>query len=192
MTRSTRALTRTVDGVELPGAGVWKLDRGHAEVAFVGRHLMLTRVRGRFRDVEATVELDEDPTHVRVEATVGVASVDTGDDTRDGHLRSADLFDVERHPTATFRSTTVELQGSRGAVPGDLTIRGVTRPVELQVSFLGAVVDPWGNQRAAFEAAASIDREDWGLTWNVALDAGGLLVSRRIDLDIHVELVREL
>jgi polyisoprenoid-binding protein YceI len=177
--------------VELPGAGVWKLDRGHAEVGFVGRHLMLTRVRGRFRDVDATVELGEDPTAARLEATVGVASVDTGDETRDDHLRSADLFDVERHPTASFRSTRVELQDTRGTVPGDLTIKGVTRPLALHVAFLGAVVDPWGNQRAAFEAGASIDRDDWGLTWNVALDSGGLLVSRRIDLDIHVEFVRE-
>jgi polyisoprenoid-binding protein YceI len=189
-TTTTTSPTRVVDGVEIPATGTWKLDPGHAEVGFVGRHFMLTKVRGRFTRVEATVDIGERIEDSRVEATIDMASVDSGDVTRDDHLRSDDFFDVMAWPTATFRSTAVVVDGAAGAMTGDLTIKGVTRPVTLQVEYLGAVRDPWGNDRAIFEAHGRINREAWGLTWNMALEAGGLLVSKDITLEFQLELVR--
>lgn len=191
MTTPVPVPTRTVDGTELPATGTWRIDPGHAEVGFVGRHMIFTKVRGRFVDVDATVTIADRIEDSTVEATIQMASVDSGNATRDDHLVSGDLFDVAAHPTATFRSTRVVPRGSTATVVGDLTIRGVTRSVELAVDYLGAVVDPWGNQRVVFDATGRIDREDWGLTWNMALDTGGLLVSREIDLVVHAELVRE-
>ncbi len=183
---------RTVQGIALPAPGTWEIDPGHAEVAFIGRHLLFTKVRGRFRGVQGAVTVAEDPADSRVAVTIDMASVDSGDRTRDDHLRSPDLFDVERHPTATFTSTAVRWTGTTGTVEGDLTIVGVTRPVTLDVVFAGAVRDPWGQDRAVFSASAQIDREDWGLTWNMALEAGGVLVSRDIRLEIEVETVRRV
>ncbi len=176
--------TRTVTGVELPAPGVWKVDPGHAEIGFIGRHFMLTKVRGRFTGVDATVTVADDPAASSVEATIDMASVSSGDQARDDHLRSPDFFDVARWPTAAFHSTGFSWDGGRGVLAGDLTIKGVTR-------YLGAVTDPWGGERAVFEASGRIDREDWGLTWNMVLEAGGVLVSKQIDLEFHVELIRE-
>ncbi len=184
------AATRVIAGVELPAPGAWKVDPVHAEVGFVGRHFMLTKVRGRFTGVDATVTIAADPTASVVEATIDMASVASGDQARDDHLRSPDFFDVERWPTATFHSTEITWDGRRGTLTGDLTIKDVTRPVTLDVEYLGAVTDPWGGERAAFEATGRIDREDWGLTWNMLLEAGGVVVSKQIDLEFHVELVR--
>jgi polyisoprenoid-binding protein YceI len=182
---------RVVDGVELPVAGTWTIDPGHTEVGFTGRHFMLTRVRGRFTDVSGTVTVGDDPRDTTVDVTIGVASVSSGDDTRDEHLRSADLFDVATHPTATFRSTAVRWEGDgrTGALTGDLTIKGTTRPVTLRVEYLGQVQDPWGNERIVFSASGRVSREDWGITWNMPLAAGGVLVSRDIDLHLEVEAV---
>lgn len=174
-----------------PPAGRWAIDPGHAEVAFVGRHLMLTKVRGRFTGVAGTIVIADRREESRVEATIDVDSVDSGDPTRDGHLRSSDLFDVDRHPTATFRATGLRLDGPRGRMEGELTLRGVTRPVTLVVEYAGHVVDPWGGERLVFSAAGRVDREDWGLTWNMPLDAGGLLVSREVDIEINLEAVPE-
>jgi polyisoprenoid-binding protein YceI len=181
--------TRAIDGVDLPSPGFWRLDPGHAEVGFIGRHFMLTKVRGRFTGVQATVTIGDRPQDSVVEATIDVASVTSGDATRDDHLRSPDLFDVDAWPTATFRSTDIKWSGRTGTLTGDLTIKGVTRPVTLDVEYLGRVLDPWGNQRIVFDAAGEINREDWGITWNMALDTGGLLVSKKIDLELHLELV---
>ena len=183
--------TPTIATDHLPAAGVWSVDPGHAEVGFVGRHFGLTKVRGRFTDVEATVTIGDDPEQSSVQVTIQMASVYSGDQRRDDHLRSADLFDVERHPTATFRSTSVTVDGTAGTMDGELTIKGVTRPVRLAVEFLGSLDDPWGNQRAVFSAAGRVNREEWGLTWNMLLEAGGLVVSKEIDLEIEVELVRQ-
>jgi polyisoprenoid-binding protein YceI len=176
---------------ELPQPGTWKVDPGHAEVGFVGRHLKFTKVRGRFVGINATVEVGRHVQDTRVRATIQMASVDSGDTTRDDHLRSGDLFDSDNHPTATFRSTGLQWEGRSGTLTGELTIKGITRPVTLDVEFLGTVTDPWDNQRAVFDAQGRINREDWGITWNMALEAGGLLVSKEIDLVLHVELVRE-
>lgn len=183
--------TREVDGTELPATGTWKVDPGHAEVGFVGRHFMISKVRGRFADVDATVEIGERVEDSEVEATIQMASVDTGDTPRDDHLRSGDFLDVDRHPTVTFQSTNLTWNGHSGVLTGDLTLRGVSRPVDLEVDFLGAVVDPWDNQRAMFDAHGRINREDWDITWNQVLESGGMVVSKEIDLEFHVELVRQ-
>ncbi|MFI1797485.1 YceI family protein [Streptomyces sp. NPDC020379] len=183
--------TRQVNGVELPSAGTWKVDPGHAEVGFLGRHFMLTKVRGRFTGVEASVEIGERPEDSRVTAVIDMASVDSGDRTRDDHLRSGDFFDVEKHPKATFASTAVTWQGDKGKMTGDLTIKGVTRPVTLDVDYLGYARDPWNNDRAIFSAHGKVNREDWGLTWNMALETGGILVSKEIELTLEIETIRE-
>ncbi len=122
-------------------------------------------------------------------ATIDMASVSSGNEDRDQHLRSADLFDIEQWPTASFHSTGLVIDGTEAVLAGDLTIKGATQAVELAVTFLGAVTDPWGSDRLVFEARGRIDREDWGLTWNMLLDSGGLLVSREIDLELHLELI---
>jgi polyisoprenoid-binding protein YceI len=191
MTFPAASATRAVDGVELPQPGAWKVDPGHAEVGFLGRHLMFTKVRGRFVDIDASVEIAQQVEDSRVEATIHMASVDSGDATRDEHLRSADLFDVDNHPTARFSSTGLDWHGRSGTLHGDLTIKGVTRAVQLHVDFLGGITDPWDNQRAVLDATGRINREDWDITWNMVLETGGLLVSKEIDLVLHVELVRQ-
>jgi len=183
--------TRAVDGVELPAPGRWTIDPGHAEVAFIGRHLVFTKVRGRFRAVEGFVEVAEDPNDSTVEVHIGMASVDSGDATRDDHLRSADLFDSANHPTATFRGKAAGWGGPTGQLVGDLTIKGVTRPVTLAVEYQGFVVDPWGGERAIFSASGAIDREDWGVGWNMVLETGGVLVSKEIRIELELETIRQ-
>jgi polyisoprenoid-binding protein YceI len=186
----SESAVRTVGGVELPAAGTWRIDPGHAEVGFVGRHFGLTKVRGRFTGVAGDVVVADDPADSQVTVEIDVASVHSGDATRDDHLRSADLFDAAAHPTATFRSTGLALEGTSGRLAGELTLKGVTRPLTLDVDYLGHARDPWDNDRAVFSASATLDREDWGLTWNMLLEAGGLLVSKEIRLEIEVELIR--
>jgi polyisoprenoid-binding protein YceI len=185
----TVAATRLVGGTELPIEGTWMLDPGHAEVGFVGRHFLLTKVRGRFPGVQGTVTVAPEPGDSRVSVTIDMASVNSGDDTRDAHLRSVDFFDVERYGTATYESTSVQWDGTAGTMTGDLTIKGVRRPVTLVVDYVGHARDPWGNDRAVFSAHGKVDREDWGLTWNMPLDRGGLLVSKEIELVIEAELI---
>lgn len=183
--------TRTLDGIDLPAPGIWEIDPGHAEVAFIGRHLMLTKVRGRFTRVSGAIAVAQDPTASRLEVTIDMASVDSGDRARDDHLRSPDFFDVEKHPLAGFRSTAITRTGTSGTLTGDLTIKDVTRPVTLQVEYLGHARDPWGSDRAVFSAHATLNPEDWGLTWNMVLDSGGLVVSKEIRLEIEVEAVHK-
>ncbi len=182
--------TRSYRGATLPAAGTWTIDPGHAEVGFVGRHFMITKVRGRFVDVTGTLRFAEDPAESAVEVVIGMASVESGNATRDEHLRSAELFDVAAFPQARFTSTRVEWSGTSGVVHGDLTIRDVTRSVPLQVSYEGSARDPWGNERAVFSARAKINREDFGITWNMPLETGGLLVSTEIQIEIDLETVR--
>jgi polyisoprenoid-binding protein YceI len=182
--------TQEAFGLQLPATGSWTIDPGHAEVGFIGRHFGLTRIRGRFVDVSGAVVVADDPAGSTVEVTINTASVDSGDQARDDHLRSADFFDVEKHPQAHFRSTAVHFDGSRIALVGALTIKGVTRSVTLDVEYLGNATDPSHNERIVFSARGRIDREDWGLTWNMLLEAGGLLVSKEIAIEIEVELVR--
>ena len=181
--------TRTLDGHVLPAPGVWDIDPGHTDLAFVGRHFMVTKVRGRFTDVTGRVVIAPEMSDSSVEVTIGMASVESGSADRDDHIRSADLFDVERYPTATFVSQTVDWSGTSGTVHGDLTIHGVTRRVPLVVSFEGYVPDPWDGHRAIFSARAAVNREDFGITWNMALEAGGLLVSKDVRIEIELETV---
>lgn len=180
---------RTINDTEVPVAGTWRVDPGHAEVAFIGRHFMLTKVRGRFTDIDGTIEIADDPTDSAVTVTIGMASVASGSDDRDSHLRSPDFFNVDQYPTATFRSRDLSWNGHTAKVDGDLTIVGVTRPVVLDVELLGMTIDPWGGTRAVFSAFTEIDREDWGLTWNVALETGGILVSKRVRIEVELEAV---
>jgi polyisoprenoid-binding protein YceI len=186
---STPDATRTVGGDVLPAPGTWRLDPGHTDLSFWGRHFMLTKVRGRFTGVTGAVVIGEDLADSSVEVTIDMATVESGNPTRDDHLRSAELFDVAAYPHATFRSTRVAWSGTRGTVHGDLTIHGVTREVPLEVSFEGHARDPWGGDRAIFSARTTVDREDFGITWNVALEAGGLLVSKEVRIEIDLETV---
>lgn len=181
--------TRVVDGVLLPEAGAWEIDPGHADVAFTGRHFMVTKVRGRFTDVTGTVTIGSEMSDSRVEVVIGMASVQSGSTDRDEHLRSSELFDVEEFPQATFRSTRVDWRGTAGFVHGDLTIHGVTREVALEVTFEGHARDPWGGDRAIFSAHTKVNREDFGITWNMALEAGGVLVSKDITITLEIETV---
>jgi polyisoprenoid-binding protein YceI len=152
---------------------------------------MVTKVRGRFGKVEGTIAIAEDRLRSSVQATIDMASVDTGDDSRDGHLRSGDFFDVENHPTMTFTSTGVRQEGGDLVLTGDLTIKGVTRQVELDLEFDGVSGDPWGGTRAGFTATTEVNRRDWGLEWNVALDSGGVLVGEKVKIELDVQAVLE-
>ena len=192
ITTPSPIIGRTINNTEVPVAGTWRIDPGHSEVAFIGRHFMLTKVRGRFTEVEGTIEIADDPTDSTVTVTIGMASVTSGSDDRDNHLRSSDFFDVDEHPTATFRSGNVRWNRSTAKVDGELTIVGITRPVVLDVELLGMTIDPWGGGRAVFSAFTEIDREDWGLTWNVALETGGILVSKRVRIEIELEAVLDV
>ena len=140
--------TRITDGAELPAPGRWQLDPGHTELAFIGRHFMLTKVRGRFTGLSGVIEVAERPGDSTVEVTVDMTSVESGNEARDEHLRSADFFDVANHPTATFSARASGWQGTKGVLAGELTLRGVTRPVTLQAEYLGHAADPWGGHRA--------------------------------------------
>ena len=174
-------------------AATWDIDVAHANAGFRVRHLMVSHVRGHLGPVTGTVFIDEqDPSRSRVDVSVDARGIDSREPKRDEHLRSADFLDVANHPTVTFRSTRVEAPaGPTGdlRVTGDLTIRGTTRPVKLDLEYLGRSKDPWGGQRAGFSAHAVINREDFGLTWNQALETGGVLVGKDIDIEIDAEIV---
>ena len=187
----SRTATRLADGAELPAAGRWRIDPGHTELAFVGRHFMLTKVRGRFTGLSGVIQVAEDPGDTTVEVTMDMTSVESGSRARDEHLRSADFFDVAQHPQGTFPGHAADWHGTRGLLTGQLTLRDVTRPVALQAEYLGYAADPWGGHRAVFTAAGTLDREDWGLSWNLPLDGGGLLVSKEIRIEIELEAVLE-
>jgi polyisoprenoid-binding protein YceI len=184
------AATREVDGRTVPAAGRYSIDAAHTTVGFVARHLMVAKVRGQFPVSSGSLVVGENPLDSSLEVEMDVAAVATGEEQRDAHLRSADFFDVERFPTMRYVASSVRPSGRDWVVEGELTIRDESRPVELQLEFLGAVKDPWGGERLAFSASAEIDREQFGLTWNVALEAGGVLVGKIIKIEIEAELVR--
>ena len=191
-TATTAALVRTEDGRTVPEAGAYDLDVSHSTVEFVVRHLMISKVRGRFGSYRGAVVIGDRPEDSSVEVSIDAASISTSDEQRDGHLRSGDFFDVERYPTVSFTSTAVEpAKGDHWKVTGDLTIRDITKPVVLDVEFEGAQTDPWGNGRIGFSASTEIDREDWGLTWNQALETGGVLVGKKIKIELGVEATRQ-
>lgn len=170
----------------------WTVDTTHSIVEFAVKHMMLTTVKGRFRDFSATLQIDEArPENSSVSATIDVASIDTNVADRDAHLRSDDFLNAEKFPHITFRSTRVErVEGDRWRVAGDLTIRDVTRPVTLDVEFEGRITDPWGNDRAAFSAETSISRKEFNVRWNQALETGGVVVGDNVKISLHIEAVR--
>jgi len=183
-----QALVRPYEGTAVPRPGSYAIDKAHSTVEFVARHLMVSKVRGRFDAFEGTVTIAEVPQQSHVEVTIDASSVSTGESNRDNHLRSADFFDVETYPTLQFRSTKVEHESAANwKVTGDLTLHGVTKPVVLSVEFAGASPTPWGTNAIGFTASTEIDREEWGLSWNAAVETGGVVVSKRIRIELEVE-----
>lgn len=170
--------------------GTWNVDPSHSSVGFTARHLMVSKVRGTFTSFSGAVVVAENPLASTVSASVDMASVNTGDANRDGHLQSPDFFDVAQFPTMTFATTSLEADGDDYLLHGDLTIKGVTRPVTFELEFEGVATDPWGNTKAGFGAEAEINRKEWGLEWNVALEAGGVLVGEKIKIQLDIQAVR--
>ncbi|GAA2243326.1 YceI family protein [Promicromonospora sukumoe] len=213
--------TRTWNGLTIPAAGVYQIDQNHKRLGFLAMHMMVSPVRGEFAEGEATVTVGEDPLASQVTCTIQAASVDTHVDERDTHLRSADFLDVENHPIIEFRSTGFRMRtevdpifswarlkaGTAGRAPhdpaqadgsftkfvmdGELTVRGVTRPVTLECEFGGVGHDPYGQDIFGFHGSCEILREDWGLLWNVALEAGGVLVAKKVRIEIAGEMIRQ-
>ncbi|MEV4809608.1 YceI family protein [Micromonospora avicenniae] len=192
MTSSTEAVTREWEGLTIPTPGTYALDAAHKRVGFVARHMMVSKVRGEFTEAAATITVAEDPMQSSVTATIQAASLHTGAADRDGHVRSGDFLDVEKFQTLEFRSTGVKSRhGNEFVLLGELTIRDVTRPVELHVEFEGVGRSPFGQDIFGFSAKTEIDREDFGLTWNVAIESGGVLVGRKVKIEIEGEAVRQ-
>jgi polyisoprenoid-binding protein YceI len=189
----TTAGTRVVNGRPVPEPGTWEIDPSHQSFEFVARHLM-AKVRGRVPAASGVATIAEVPEESTLEIEIDASSIDTQDETRDAHMRSNDFFGVEDHPTISFRSTAVgpAEEETHWQVDGDLTVKGVTRPVTVDLEFLGGAIDPWGNQRIGFSGVVpEVNREDWGLTWNAPLEAGGFLLSKSVRLEIEAELIRK-
>ncbi|AUI49857.1 YceI family protein [Arthrobacter crystallopoietes] len=171
--------------------GVWNLDLTHSEIGFTVRHAGISKVRGRFTDATAEARVGESLAESTLHATVNTASFESGDANRDAHVKGPDFFDVEQYPEMTFVATGVEGDGEDYTVTGDLTIRGVTKPVEVEVEFTGVAVDPFGATRAGFTGETEISRKEFGLTWNAALEAGGVLVSDKVKIHLDAALVKQ-
>jgi polyisoprenoid-binding protein YceI len=184
--------TREFEGLTIPAPGTYALDAAHKRVGFVARHLMVSKVRGEFSEATATITIAEDPLQTAVSASIVTASVSTGQADRDNHLRTGDFFEAEKYPTIEFKSTGIKSHsGNEFVLDGTLTIKGVTKPVELTVEFEGTSRSPYGQDVFGFEAHTEIDREDWGLTWNVALESGGVMIGKKIKIEIEGEAIRQ-
>ena len=187
---STDTAVREINGVELPQTGDWVIDPAHSSIEAVARHMVVTKVRGHFEEFSGTLHIDEDPTKSWAEASIKAASINTNAPDRDAHLRSPDFLNADEFPELSFRSTRLSHKAAnRYEVVGDLTIRGVTRPVSLDVQFGGVVRDPFGQTKALFSASTKLERESWGINWNQALEAGGVLVSKSLDVEIEIQAV---
>ena len=187
MSSSFDAPTTAIDDV----TGDYTIDTSHSRLGFVARHAMVTKVRGQFGAFTGTARIDEaTPASSKVDLSIEIASVETGSPDRDGHLKSGDFFDAEANPEITFVSTGVERDGDDWTITGDLTIKGVAKPVTIEFESTGSARDPFGNLRVGFEGATSINRKDWGLTWNAALETGGVLVSEKIKLEFDVSAIK--
>jgi polyisoprenoid-binding protein YceI len=180
--------THTIEDV----SGDYTLDVSHSRLGFSARHAMVTTVRGQFKEFSGTAHIDTaTPANSKVEVVIDTTSVDTGNDQRNGHLTSADFFEVEAHPQITFVSTEVErADETTWVITGDLTIKGTTKPVTIEFEQTGSARDPFGNLRVGFEGSTAINRKDWGLTWNAALETGGVLVSDRIKLEFDISAIQ--
>jgi polyisoprenoid-binding protein YceI len=179
---------RTVDGVEYPAVGTYALDVSHTRVGFAVRHMAVSKVRGEFKDFTGTLELAENPVDSKINVTIQAGSVDTHDENRDNHLRTNDFFDAETFPTWTFVSTAIRPRSAtEWDVDGDLTIRGVTKQVTLDATLEGVVKDPYGMHRVGFSASTSIVRDEFGVSFNAALETGGVVVGKKVDIDLEIE-----
>ena len=182
---------REVGGRTVPEAGTWAIDPAHTSVNFIARHLM-SRVRGRFSTVQGTIQIAEDPAQSSAQVEVDIASIDTNQPQRDEHLRSSDFFLLDKHPKMLFRSTELRPgPGDRFYLDGELTVKDVTRPLTLEAEFLGTGIDPMGRLSAGFTAEAEVNREDWGLSWNMALETGGFLIGKTVKIEIEARLVKQ-
>lgn len=184
----------TVSNIATPLTTTWKIDPAHSSAEFKVRHMMISYVKGEFSGLSGELKLDEtDYTNSTVEASIPTASVRTGDDKRDTHLKNADFFDVEKFPTLTFKSTNIVFTGDRNyKVTGNLTIRGITKSVSLDIEDLSKPADdPWGNQRIGLSGSAKVNRKDFGLTWNTALDSGGMLVGDEVTITLDIQFIKE-
>ncbi|WP_341718299.1 YceI family protein [Micromonospora sp. FIMYZ51] len=192
MTSSTESVTRDWNGLTIPAAGTYLLDAAHKRVGFVARHMMVSKVRGEFADASATITIAEEPLESSVTATIQAASINTAQADRDAHLRSPEFLDVEKFATLEYRSTGVKShEGNEFVLAGELTIKDVTRPVDLKVEFEGVGRSPFGQDIFGFSASTEIDREEFGLTWNVALESGGVLVGKKVKIEIEGEAIRQ-
>ncbi|MDH2392701.1 YceI family protein [Streptomyces sp. HNM0663] len=191
-TTTAAAAPAAVDPALAALTGEYTIDAVHSSIGFTVRHAMVTNVRGSFGEYEGTLHLDgSDPSRSTAAIDVKIASIDTGIADRDGHLRSPDFFDAENHPLMTFRSTSAEqLGGDAYRITGDLSIKGVTRPLAIDLTFNGSAKDPYGNERVGFEGGAEILRSDWGLTWNAALETGGVMVSDKVKLTFDISAIK--
>ncbi|MFF9866882.1 YceI family protein [Streptomyces sp. NPDC013953] len=189
---ATATAPAAVDPALATLTGEYAIDPAHSSIGFTARHAMVTNVRGSFADHSGSLTLDgSNPAASAASIDVKIGSIDTGNADRDGHLRSADFFDAEQFPLMTFRSTSAEaLGGSDYRITGDLTIKGVTKPISIDLEFNGSAKDPFGNERVGFEGKAELLRSDWGLTWNAALETGGVLVSDKIKLTFEISAIR--
>ncbi len=182
--------SRDYNGATIPVAGTYELDPAHKRVGFMARHMMVSKVRGEFAEATATITIGEDPLQSSVTATIQAASFDTRSEQRDGHVKGGDFLDVENHPTITYASTAVkDFDGTELVLIGDLTIKNVTKQVELTVELEGVSRSPWGQDLFGFSATTEIDREEFGITWNAALEGGGVLVSKKVKIDIEGEAI---
>jgi len=183
--------TATATGTGIPGltAGTWEIDGDHSDVSFAVRHMMVSKVRGKFGAVRGTITITDDIMSSSVEATVDVSSFDTGNVDRDNHVRSADFLEIEKYPTMTYRSTAVRRKGSDYVVDGDLTLHGVTRPVSFGLEFGGAGTDAYGKQRAGFSVAGELNRRDFGVDITMPLDGGGVVVGDKVKLSLEIAAV---
>ena len=171
----------------------WQIDRAHSEINFTVRHMMISKVRGSFNNFNGVINWDEEnPANTTLEVEIEIASIDTREEQRDNHLKSPDFFDAEQFPIMKFKSTQVQpIDDESGKLYGDLTIRGITKPVILDVEYTGQAQSPWGTINAGFSATATINRKDWELNWNQALETGGFLVGEKIKIEIELELVKQ-
>lgn len=191
MTTQTKTATRSGTDTEFPAPGTWVFDSAHSSLEAVARHLVVSKVRGRFGSFEGRVEIGEDLTDSHVEVTIEATSIDTNEPDRDAHLRSEDFLDAENYPELRFESDRIERTGDeRFEVEGTLTIRGTSAPVTVDVQYLGLFTDPWGNEKAAFTGSTNLRRADWGMTWNQALETGGVLVGKELEVELNVQLQR--
>jgi polyisoprenoid-binding protein YceI len=177
--------------ISIPGylAGTWDIDTSHSDVSFTIRHMMVSKVRGRFGSFSGEIVTGENLADSTVTATIDASSIDTNNEQRDGHIRSADFFDIENHPEWTFRSTGIRVDGDDFALDGELTIKGVTRPVTLALEVNGFGPDAWGGTRAGFSASTSIDRNDFGVDIKMPLDGGGVVLSDKVQIQLEIEAV---